>query len=406
MIRYGSRFCAQRVLGLRYKSDFSHVVLGGGIVGAAIGAELQLVEMNNVLLLERHGQLGIETTARNSEVIHAGIYYPENSLKAQLCIRGKNKIYDAFEKGSFSSVQVPFKKCGKYVVAQDEQEYEYIQQLHSRCQDLGVPLQLVSANDVRDSCALIEAKLGALESPTTGIISVHDYTLFFQTQFENAGGTLGLNSEVVHIAYSHGSYTLHIREAGTEELFEITTDNLVNSAGLHAPKVSNMLLPSDRHLETYLAKGSYFSYHPENHISTKSITNKLIYPCPNPNAASLGTHLTFDLGGQLRFGPDLEWLDCHDADAIDYAVSTENVVPAYEAIKRYFPWIKPGDLQPVYSGVRPKNLSQEQSKKGFSDFIIREEEDFPGFVNLLGIESPGVTASWAIAEYVKDIYHS
>lgn len=402
---FGARKVLRATLtpGVRCLSDFTHIVIGGGIVGTAIGAELQQEPLANVLLLDKNSQLGMETTSRNSEVIHAGIYYPKDSLKAQLCIQGKNKIYDAFESGSFSSVQVPFKRCGKYVVAQTEEEHSYIEQLHRKCEDLQVPLRIVSANEVQSTCPLIEAKHGALESPTTGIISVHDYMLFFQSQFENAGGTLGLNSEVVGVSYN-GSYTVQIRESNSEDLFELTADNIVNSAGLYAPRVSNMILPEDRHLQTYLAKGSYFSYQPGNHISTSKIAQKLIYPCPNPNATSLGTHLTFDLGGQLRFGPDLEWLDCDDASLIEYDVSSKNLQPAFEAIRRYFPHIQKDELQPAYSGVRPKNASQKDSQGTFSDFIIREEAGYPGFVNLLGIESPGVTASWAIAELVRDMY--
>lgn len=396
---------AQNVLWRRNLSDFTHVVIGGGIVGTAVGSELQQVDLNNVLLLERHGQLGMETTSRNSEVIHAGIYYPIDSLKAQLCVKGKEKFYNAFENGTFSPVQVPFRRCGKYVVAQNEQEYSYLHELHSKCRQLLVPLIIVSADEVKAASPYIEAKYGALESPTTGIVSVHDYMLFFQSQLENAGGTIGFNSEVVGIQYSNGTYTLQIREASSEEVFEITSDNVVNSAGLHAPKVSNMLLPPHRHLDTYLAKGSYFSYHPQNQTSQLKITDKLIYPCPNPNASSLGTHLTFDLGGQLRFGPDLEWLDIANPDDIDYTVSVQNLEPAYKEIQRYFPLINQEDLEPAYSGIRPKNVAKMENQKAFSDFIIREEDDYTGFINLLGIESPGVTASWAIAEYVRDMYH-
>ncbi|CUM62815.1 uncharacterized protein PRCAT00000373001 [Priceomyces carsonii] len=386
------------------RSEFSHVVIGGGCVGVSIAAELQGFQGNNVLLVEKNEALGMETTSRNSEVIHAGLYYPKDSLKANLCIQGKQRIYDAHDSGKF---QVLLQKCGKLVVAQDESEFEYLVGLQKNSNDLGVDTNLWLSQQVNEKFPLIRAAGGALESPTTGIISAHDYTLFFEGRFEDEGGIIGLNTEVVDIDYNEGlsNYTLTLKETNSSENFEITTDNVVNSGGLHAQKVSNLLLPEDRHFDSYFAKGSYFSYNPEVPIKASSITSKLIYPCPNPNASSLGTHLTLDLGGQIRFGPDLEWLDIDDANDIDYTASDKNIDGAYNAVRRYFPKIQEHDLQPSYSGVRPKIYSASENKKKFADFIIREEEGFPGFVNLIGIESPGLTASWAIGEYVKDIYH-
>ncbi|RCK60701.1 L-2-hydroxyglutarate dehydrogenase, mitochondrial [Candida viswanathii] len=381
-------------------SDFSHVVIGGGIVGTAIAAELQEQDGNEVLLVDKNEHLGQETTSRNSEVIHAGIYYPPGSLKSQLCIAGKNKIYDAWTKGKF---QVPLKKCGKWVVAQDDAEAEYLEKLKKISDEVDVPVSFVGTATAKTKYPLIRAETAVLESPTTGIISAHDYTLFHQARFENSEGTLGLNTELTGIEYNKGSsnYTLVLRSESGE--MEVTSDNVVNSAGLYAPEVSNLLLPKERHYQGYFAKGNYFSYQPEKSLG--KVTDVLIYPCPNPNASSLGTHLTFDLGGQLRFGPDLEWLDIKKADEIDYTPNPQNLARAYEAIKTYFPGITPDSLHPSYSGVRPKIFSREENMSKFADFVIREEEGYPGFVNLLGIESPGLTASWAIGEYVRDIYH-
>lgn len=387
------------------RADFSHVVLGGGVVGTAIAAELQAVDGNNVLLVEQNALLGMETTARNSEVIHAGIYYPKDSLKGQLCIKGKEKIYRAFEKGTF---QVPLQKCGKWVVAQDNHEYKYLEKIADFAKDLEVPVHFVPTQEAKKRFPLIRAEAGVLESPTTGIISAHDYTLFFLTNFENAEGTLGLNTKLEDIQYNSQtpSYTLSLQEKGTDSRFEVTADNVVNSTGLHAQRVSNMLLPPERHFKSHFAKGTYFSYTPQVPVATGTITDKLIYPCPNPNASSLGTHLTFDLGGQLRFGPDLEWLeDVHDARDIDYTASEVNLASAREAIASYFPSVTVNDLLPSYSGVRPKVYSREQNYKQFADFYIKEEDGFKGFVNLLGIESPGLTSAWAIGEYVRDLYH-
>ncbi|KAI5963302.1 uncharacterized protein KGF55_003094 [Candida pseudojiufengensis] len=381
-------------------SDFSHIVIGGGIVGISTASELQNVKGNNVLLVEKNHKLGEETTSRNSEVIHAGLYYPPNSLKAKLCIKGKNKIYDAWNKGKF---QIDLQKCGKWIVAQDEIEEEYLNNLQKNADELEVPVEFISTKRAKSIHPLIKANKAILESPTTGIISAHDYVLFHEGRFENNGGTLGLSSKVKDISYNKGNLNYSVMIESDGEIMEMTTDNIINSAGLYAAEIANMILPKEKQYDYYFAKGNYFSFTPE--IPLGKITNKLIYPCPNPNAASLGTHLTFDLGGQLRFGPDLEWLNVTRADDIDYTPNPQNLKSAYEAVKKYFPAITQNSLHPSYSGIRPKILSPEENKKQFADFIIKEEENLPGFINLLGIESPGLTASWAIADYVKDLYY-
>ncbi|KAI3404344.1 hypothetical protein KGF56_002864 [Candida oxycetoniae] len=388
----------------RLSSDFSHIVIGGGIVGIATAAELQEQKGNKVLLVEKHSALGQETTSRNSEVIHAGLYYPPQSLKAKLCIEGKNKIYDAW-----STYGLDLQKCGKWVVAQNEQEQEYLVKLEKNAKSLNVPVKFISTSMARKKYPLIKASSAILESPTTGIISAHEYVMFHQGRFENNEGTLGLNTKVKNICYNKSflNYSVTMETMGEKEEkeeIEITGDNVVNAGGLFAAEIANMILPKDQHYNYYFAKGNYFSYTPEKPIDCK-ITDKLIYPCPNPNASSLGTHLTFDLGGQLRFGPDLEWLNTTNPNDIDYTPNPQNLEAAYNAIKTYLPAITQNDLAPSYSGVRPKILSPEQSKNQFADFIIREQNGFPGFVNLLGIESPGLTAAWAIAEHIKHIYH-
>ena len=382
------------------RSDFSHVVIGGGVIGTAIAAELQEQLGNEVLLIDKNEQLGMETTSRNSEVIHAGIYYPPNSLKSKLCIAGKNKIYDAWTKGNF---QVPLKKCGKWVVAQTDKEAEYLEKINKIAKEVDVLVNFISSTTAKAKYPLIRAETAILESPTTGIISAHDFTLFHQARFENNNGTVGLNTELTSLEYNKptSNYTLYLESDSGE--MKLTSDNVVNAAGLYAAQVSNLLLPSERHYQGYFAKGNYFSYLPTTSIG--KITDVLIYPCPNPNASSLGTHLTFDLGGQLRFGPDLEWLDIKRAEDIDYTPNPQNLKEAYKAIKTYFPSVTLDSLHPSYSGVRPKIYSLEDNMKKFADFEIKEEAGYPGFVNLLGMESPGLTASWAIGEYVKDLYH-
>lgn len=384
-------------------SDFSHVIVGGGCVGTAIARELQQVSGNSVALLDQHEMLGMETTSRNSEVIHAGLYYPPDSLKARFCLRGKELIYTTLD-----SKVVPYQQCGKWVVAQTEKEGEYLEKLTQNAALLNVPTELILRKKANETHPMIRAEFGALESPTTGIISAHDLVSYCNAEFENAGGTVGLHTKVLDIEYEEPllRYVLHCVVPDSQEPFTLTADNIVNSAGLFAPKIANMLLPEDRKVQGYFAKGNYFSFAPSEPISTSKVTSKLIYPCPNPNASSLGTHLTFDLGGQLRFGPDLEWLSVTDADDINYDVSAENLKQALEAINTYLPSVKLEDLQPSYSGVRPKLVSQNDNKRKFADFYVDEEQGFKGFVNLMGIESPGLTSALAIGEYVRGLYHS
>lgn len=377
-------------------ADFSHAVIGAGIVGLAIGAELQQVPGNRVIIIDRNSAVGHETTLRNSEVIHAGIYYPKDSLKAKLCIEGKQKIY------SQQNWRVPLRQCGKWVVAQDEGEAQYLDKLYTNCVALGVPVEFKLKREVQ-KYPHIHVGAAVLESPTTGIISAHDYCTFFEQQFSNNEGTLGLNATVTDIEYSQNEYLLEVHDEVEGADFTITAENVVNLGGLHAASIANMLLPPERHFGSYFAKGNYFSYTSSQPMG--KITDHLIYPCPKPNAVLLGTHLTFDLGGQIRFGPDLEWLHTADANAIDYTPSAANLDAAVDAIRTYFPSIQKSELAPAYSGVRPKLKLQHDSRQGFVDFYIKEEEGFPGFVNLIGIESPGLTLAWAIADYVKAMYH-
>lgn len=386
----------------RHLADFSHIVIGGGVVGAAVASELQQIASNNVVLLEKNTALGMETTSRNSEVIHAGLYYPPSSLKAQFCVRGKELIYSRLD-----PYLVPFKQCGKWVVAQDETEGEYLEKLRANADSMGVPTRRVSASEARRVHPLIRAEFGALESPTTGIISAHDLTQYFQAQFENAEGTVALQTNVVSIAREGEDYTVACSVVGLEDDFVISGENVINSAGLFAPQIANLILPPERHFKSHFAKGNYFSYTPKQPILTSKITSKLIYPCPRPNASGLGTHLTFDLGGQLRFGPDLEWVDSslNDASMLLYDVSSNNLEAAHQAISTYFPGIELDEIQPSYSGIRPKLTSHEESLRAFSDFYVEEEPGFPGFVNLIGIESPGLTSAFAIAEHVAEMYH-
>lgn len=376
--------------------DYSHVVVGGGVVGIAIAAELSKVPSNSVLLLEKNEKFGLETSSHNSEVIHAGIYYPVDSLKTKLCLEGKNIIYNEL---SQDKTGVSWRNCGKLVVAQTESEELVNEALYHKCKEhLGVNVELISPQKVSEIEPSIRVARSALSSPSTGIINSHSLMEFLLETIQQNDGDIACGSEVVDISYEHGAgYTLTTKDWFSEdnELVEITAENVVNSAGLYSDQISNMLLPPSRQKKLFFAKGNYFRLKRGGFPSV----GRLIYPVPPTDGKSLGTHLTIDMDGQLLFGPDLEYIQSRT----DYVTNSRSIPAAFEAISRYYPHIKGSDLDVASCGIRPK-LNGPDSKQ-FKDFYIEEEEGFPGFVNLLGIESPGLTASVAIGRYVKRLYH-
>ncbi|KAH3661523.1 hypothetical protein OGAPHI_006371 [Ogataea philodendri] len=362
-------------------ADFTHVVVGAGAVGLAIGAELAKRESNNVLVIEKHAHHGQETSSRNSEVIHAGLYFPPKSLRTQLCLRGKELIYEAAKAG------VELSQCGKWVVAQDEVEEQYLEKLHENTKVIGVPTEFVPLEKAKQQEPLIRANKGVLNSPTTGIVSAHSLMNYLSAELDNREGMLMTSTELTGVEKNGDEYTLRTISGGEE--FILTSNVVINSAGHYAPGIANMLLPPEKQYKAYYAKGNYFAY------SGNPGIQRLIYPCPNPGIASLGTHLTLDLGGQIRFGPDLEWVDSPD----DFQPNSKNLVSAFESVARFFPGVKLENMSASYTGIRPKLHGPEF--KEFQDFII--EETLPGFVNLLSIESPGLTSCMGIGKYVYEM---
>ncbi|RSM11539.1 hypothetical protein CDV31_006750 [Fusarium ambrosium] len=380
------------------RADFTHAVIGGGVVGLAIARKLAQRGDNSTVLIERHNAVGTETSSRNSEVIHAGIYYGPSSLKAKLCIRGKNLLYELCEKHD-----VGHRRTGKWIVAQNEAQRGALEKIHALCEnELGVPMRWVNGEEVKRDGEGVKAAC-ALDSPTTGIVDSHGLMMCLLGLFEEAGGVAALNSPVVGITplgAQPGSegWEIEVKDASTGETSSITAETLINAAGLGAATIHNMIVPADRQQSLYYAKGNYFSYsasHP--HIS------RLIYPAPEPGAAGLGTHLTLDLAGRVRFGPDVEWVDRPD----DLAVNAARLPQAIVEIQKYLPGVKAEDLVADYAGIRPKLADQGAvlKGKGFHDFVIRREEGYEGWVNLLGIESPGLTSSLAIAEEVEGLVY-
>ncbi|OHF01474.1 FAD dependent oxidoreductase [Colletotrichum orchidophilum] len=384
--------------------DFTHVVIGGGAVGLAVARTLANRQGTSTVLLERHGAVGTETSSRNSEVIHAGIYYGAGTLKTRLCVRGKHLLYDFCEKH-----HVGHANTGKWIVAQNDAQRAALQRVHDFCKDtIDVPVRWVGEAEARRLEPEVRAAAGVLESPTTGIVDSHGLMVALTGLFEDAGGVVALSSAVVGVRPlgqgGSAGWEVTVRDPATGEESSVTAEVLVNAAGLGAVDVHNMIVPASQRKDMFYAKGNYFSYSGGGSgAAAAPKVRRLIYPAPEPGAGGLGTHLTLDLAGRLRFGPDVEWVDSPN----DLAVNGARLPDAVEAIKKYLPDIDASALVPDYAGIRPK-LGRKQAVaegSGFHDFIVRKEEGYEGWVNLLGIESPGLTSCLAIAERVDEIVY-
>ena len=371
------------------------VVIGAGVVGLAVARELARAG-REVVILEAENAFGTVTSARNSEVIHAGIYYPPGSLRAELCVRGKALLY-AF----CDSHQVAHRRCGKLIVASTPDELPLLDRLRAQAAASGVhDLQALSANEAR----AIEAALhscGALLSPSTGIIDSHGLMLALLGDAQAHGAMLALCSPVRGGRVTPQGIELQVgvQEDGepTQSVSKPSTTTLrarcvVNSAGLSAPQLARQWsgLPAHSVPRGRLAKGCYFT------LSGRAPFSHLIYPAPGASG-HLGVHLTLDLGGQARFGPSFRWVD-----EIDYTVDESDADGFYAAVRRYWPALPDGALQAGYAGLRPKISGPGEPA---ADFRIDGPalHGVPGLVNLFGIESPGLTASLAIAERVADL---
>ncbi|KND93280.1 L-2-hydroxyglutarate dehydrogenase, mitochondrial [Tolypocladium ophioglossoides CBS 100239] len=382
------------------RADFTHVVVGGGVVGLAIARQLALRPSTSTLLVERHAAVGTETSSPNSEVIHAGIYYGAASLKTRLCVRGRQLLYDFCARHA-----VAHRRTGKWIVAQTDTQRAALERIHAFCRDqIGVETRWVGEEEVARDGEGVRARTGALESPTTGIVDAHALMLCLLGLFEDAGGVVALNSPVTGVRPLGSSppgragWEVDVGDASTGESSTITAETLVNAAGLGAVDVHNMIVPAPQRRRLFFAKGNYFSC-----AASHPRVSRLIYPAPEPGAGGLGTHLTLDLGGRVRFGPDVEWVDSPG----DMAVSAARLPQAVAEIEKYLPAVDASCLTPDYAGIRPK-LSRRAAMgagTGFNDFVIRREDGYEGWVNLLGIESPGLTSSLAIAEEVDQLMH-
>jgi len=358
------------------------VVVGAGVIGLAVARRLAQAG-REVVVLEAAEGIGTVTSSRNSEVIHAGIYYKAGSLMARTCVAGKKMLYRYC-----ADHGVPHKNCGKLIVATTPKEAEKLQSIRAHAEANGVlDMQMLSVEAAR----ALEPALNcdaALLSPSTGIIDSHAFMLALRGDAEAAGAALAFHTPLLRARAVAGKIEL---DAGGDAPMTLECRLLVNSAGLNAPAVARGIdgMPLASIPRAYLAKGNYFS------CSRKAPFSHLIYPVPEPGG--LGVHLTLDMAGQARFGPDVEWVD-----TIDYAVDPARAARFYPAIRKYWPALPDGALMPSYSGMRPKIVPPAVASQ---DFVIQGPKDHgvAGLINLFGIESPGLTSSLAIADYVGEL---
>ncbi|HJM50458.1 MAG TPA: NAD(P)/FAD-dependent oxidoreductase [Alphaproteobacteria bacterium] len=360
------------------------VVVGAGVVGLALARALAR-RGREVLVLEAAAGIGSATSSRNSEVIHAGIYYPRDSLKARLCVAGRQALYHfCRDRG------VPHKRLGKLIVAGHEDEFQGLERLRQSALGNGVDdLVFLPADEAR----ALEPELacaGALLSPSTGIIDAHALMLALQAEAEAGGAVIALKSPLRGGQAGGQGFRLRVGLADGSD-YALDCRLLVNSAGLQAQEVAAGLagLPATSIPRRHLNRGCYFA------LRGASPFRHLIYPLPG--SASLGVHLTIDLAGQARFGPDQEWID-----SIDYEVDPARAEGFYAAIRGYYPALAEGALSPAYAGIRPKLQAPGEA---VADFIIQgpAEHGLAGLVNLYGIESPGLTAALAIADHAAEL---
>ena len=358
--------------------DFDYCIAGGGVIGLAIARQLSL--NGSVLLLERNKLFGAETSSRNSEVIHAGLYYPSGSLKEQLCLTGKAALY------SFcGQYDVPHRAVGKLIVAASA-DTPQLDALLQKGQQLGIPLQRLNRAELKEREPLVQGE-AAIWSPGTGIIDSHEYMLRLQQQAEQNGALLLRHTSVTGAYATDSGWNVEI--LSHDGPVSIRCAAIINAAGLQAQALAERLqLPHGQIPPLYLCRGHYFSY------QAKAPFRHLIYPLPEQNMAGLGIHATLDLNGQVRFGPDTEYLTGQQPD---YRVDPALAAGFVTAIRRYFPALNAQALQPDYAGIRPKLHLKHQTT---SDFHIQYCDSPAPAVHLFGIESPGLTASLAIGNFV------
>jgi len=370
----------------RPMADFEIAVIGAGVVGLAIAARLS-EKHKHVVIVEKNEKYGMETSSRNSEVIHAGIYYKPGSLKAMLCVEGRDELYRICRKHNVGHKQVT-----KIITATDKQELEILESTFSLGRKNGVPLEMLTKEQTLNLEPHINT-VGSILSPTTGIVSAHELMDFYYHTAVQHSATVQHHCKVVGIDKQNSEYAVTVEEGRQRSTF--TSERVINAAGLYCDRVAQMagIDIDSAGYRMVFAKGSYFSVS----SSKARLVSRLVYPVPDKE--TLGVHVVLDLGGRLRFGPDTEYMDVLNTD---YSVAESKRAVFAESVRRILPAIADEDLSPDISGIRPKLQRKGEDEK---DFVIVHEKGrgLEGFYNLIGMESPALTASAAIAKYVESI---
>ncbi len=364
----------KKILSKLEKFEVDCLVVGGGVSGIAIARELSS-RFKSIFLIERNNQIAQETSSRNSEVIHAGMYYEQGSLKSKLCLMGKELLYDYLEERN-----IDFNRCGKYILSSTDRETETLNKIYQNGVNCGLE-DLIYDNTASSKYPFLEFK-EAIFSPSTGIFDSHSFIHSMSRDFQGAGGNIILGNEILNIDESSEGFEVLVEDKNTKNQFLVTTRILINSAGLNAVYIANLICEGNMHKEEFV-KGEYYTY------KGKEKLENLIYPTPTQN--SLGLHATIDLGKGIRFGPS-----AYVVDEIDYSFSSDKKSLFLKAVQSYWPSIKEHDLSPGYTGIRPK-------LKGESDFVVDSGVVSDNqYVNVLGYASPGLTSSLALAIEVSE----
>lgn len=369
--------------------DYDILITGGGVVGL-VAASVLAEKGLKIVLAERHPSFGYETSSRNSEVIHAGIYYPENSLKAKLCVTGNKSLYSWCEK-----YKVPFNKIGKFIVAVNKDEEEDLENLFNQANLNGVDgIFKVTENEIKKKEPNVKA-YSALWSPSTGIIDSHKLMESLYEKAKDNDVDFAWNHAVINISNLNDGYEVTLKTPDCD-IFSINCKSFINAAGLDCDTIAGLagINIDDAGYRLQFVRGHYFRIN----SSKKSMVKHLIYPRPQKKIYGLGIHVTIDMNGELKLGPDVEYLSNR---VQDYSVSSSLKDKFYLAASQYLPELKAEDIYPDQAGIRPKLISEGGV---FRDFIIKEESDrgLPGLINLIGIESPGLTSCLEIARMVAE----
>jgi L-2-hydroxyglutarate oxidase LhgO len=362
-------------------------IIGAGVIGLAIAAQVAKAN-RQVYVLEKNQSFGLETSSRQSGVIHAGIYYPQDSLKAKLCVAGNRILYELCPR-----YDIGYQRSGKLIVATEDEESEQLEAWLERGRSNGAEgLKLLSRRELKELEPNVEG-VAAILSPSSGIIDSHALMQYFVAKAVEGGAQIAYQTRVVGIEKIADGYKVVVEDSGGQSSF-ITTA-LINSAGLYSDKIAEMagIDIDEAGYRLHYGKGDYFSLRKRQ----DTLVKRLIYPVPPSDIAGVGIHVTFDLEGRLRLGPDIEYVD-----SLDYTIDLRQQKLFYDSVRRLLPAITYDDLAPEMAGIRPK--LQEPGGE-IRDFVIKDEVDrgLPAFIDLIGIESPGLTAAPAIAEYVADL---